>query len=86
MKSKLPELPNKEGWYFWTYYNCGEYHTKEIEIYTSPEGLGLYGWCDEVGIPGGPDIQDFTDGDEMCGHIPVQCLDGEFKFLREFDK
>lgn len=70
--------PDREGW--WLSPEFGE-----VEIYAMPHG-GLYAWCDEVGIPGGPDVQDFTDGDDMCGHIPAHCLDDDWTFVRPFEQ
>lgn len=68
--------PNREGW--WRSPEFGE-----VEIYMFDDKF-LAAWCDEVGVPGGPDIQDFTDGDEACGHIPASLLDDDWEFVKTF--
>ena len=70
-------IPDREGW--WSNPEFGE-----VEIYMFQDAF-LAAWCDDVGIPGGPDVQTFTDGDDACGHIPATVLGDDWSFLREFE-
>lgn len=76
--------PNKEGW--WNYDNCCipscRIH-KDIEVYKGPNGE-LCVWCEDLDGQG-VDSQDFSDGDEMCGHIMVLLLGGKWLYLRPLD-
>lgn len=72
--------PNKEGWY--TVKLAGEKSAQMIEVYEVPFcGNCLCIWQEDLFGAQGFE-QTITEGDEMCGHLPISTLIGaEWKFV-----